>query len=118
MVLSENEQASTHLAILEEYLSRKPEQDCFIGLINDQYFNVYWESVPTTSEDDLSVVTTIEPSGMVKIDNILEYPEDKTFLHNLNGLFSSARGRPASINGRSISFPMILDFVWITVLAD
>lgn len=87
-----------------------------VPAINDQYFNLYWNSVPeTTNEEDLAVVLTIEPSGTVKIENVLKYPEDRTLLHNLNDLCTSARGRPASMNGRSVSSPMVLNLNWITV---
>jgi hypothetical protein len=86
--------------------------------INPQYFNNYWDSVPeTVGKEDLSIVTTVEPSGTVKIENVLEYPEDKSLLDGLN-IFDSARGRPGSRNGKSISLPMVLKFSRLTVFGS
>jgi len=87
--------------------------------IHDGYFNNFWDSVPETTEDeDLSVVTTIEPSGAVKFENVLEYPQDNSMLDIFIDTVTSARGRPGSVKGRSVTLPMVINAIRITVWSD
>jgi hypothetical protein len=87
--------------------------------IHDGYFNNFWDSVPETTEDeDLSVVTTVEPSGAVKLENVLEYPQDNDVLNNFIDTVTSARGRPGSVKGRSVTLPMVIKAIRITVFSD
>ncbi len=87
--------------------------------INDLYFNHFWDSIPEISDEEFfSVVTTIDSGGTVTLENVLDYPEDKTLITSLNDMIRSARGRPASMNGKSISSPTVLNLSWITVSPD
>jgi hypothetical protein len=87
--------------------------------IHDLYFNIFWDSVPEiTDEEDLSVSATIEPSGEVKFENVLEYPQDDDMLNIFIDTVTSARGRPGSVKGRTVSLPMVFNASWITVWSD
>lgn len=83
--------------------------------INDQYYIPFWDSIPkTTHEEDFSIVFAIDPSGTVRAEKVLEYPEDEALLQNLNVL-EYARGRPGSLNGKYVPSPMVVNFNYSTV---
>lgn len=90
--------------------------------IHDLNFLNFWESVPEiTDEGDLSVSTTIEPSGTVKFENVLEYPQNNQNNNMLDvfiDMLTSARGSPGSIKGRSVSLRAVFNASWITVRSD
>ena len=77
--------------------------------IDDMYFILLGESIlGAADEESFKVVTTIDSSGTAKIVNVLERPYDQSTLKNFNSVLISARCRPASINGRTISQPMVI----------
>ncbi|MEJ2110961.1 MAG: zf-HC2 domain-containing protein [Acidobacteriota bacterium] len=83
--------------------------------IDDQYYLPFWDSIPeTTHEEDFSVVFAVDPSGTVRAENVLEYPDDETLLQSLN-VIEFARGRPGSLNGKYVPSPMVVNFNYSTV---
>jgi hypothetical protein len=101
------------------YLEQYKEQLWQDPAINDLYYDWYMDSVPETEDDEnLSVVFAVEANGTVKIENVLQQPEDETFLHILYEVFTSARGRPGSRNGKSVPSLMFSNFNWVTVFAS
>ena len=83
--------------------------------IDDQYYLPFWDSIPETiQEENFSVVFAVDPSGTVRAENVLEYPDDETLLQNLN-FIESARGRPGSLNGKYVPSPMVVNFNYSVV---
>jgi len=84
--------------------------------IHDLYFLNYGMSIPKTGNDDsFSVVTLVEPTGVAKIQNILEYPSDRSLLASFVEMISSARCRPATRNGEAVASHLVLMFSKVTV---
>lgn len=84
--------------------------------INDLYLLNFGQSVSRSGKDDtLSVVTVVDRSGAVKIQNVLENPEDKALLNSFNSMLTNARCRPASVNGRAVDSHLVLAFTKISV---
>lgn len=93
----------------ERITRKKPE-------INDEYFLNYGLNASISGRDDtFSVDTVVDRSGAVKIQNVLEYPADQSLLSNFNNMMSSARGRPASKNGRAVRSHLVLTYSQISV---
>lgn len=84
--------------------------------IDDLYYILFGESISTAAdEESFKVGIVIDSSGTAKIENILEHPDDQSLLESFNSVLTSARCRPASINGRTISQPMVMNISKITV---
>lgn len=102
---------------IEQFI--KNAQD--VPAVDDQWYILFGESISSkTDNDDLSVVTTIDTSGSAKLDIVLEYPDDHEVLKNLNNAISAARGRPAMMNGRTVSssLPMIFNYIYVYSQSD
>jgi hypothetical protein len=83
---------------------------------NDLYLLNYSQSMPHSGGDDtFSVVMEIDRNGAAKIQNVLQYPEDKALLNNFNTMFMNARSRPASLNGRAVDSHLVLTFSKVSV---
>ncbi|HSW39391.1 MAG TPA: zf-HC2 domain-containing protein [Acidobacteriota bacterium] len=84
--------------------------------INDLYFLNFTQNINWTGNNDtFSVVTVVDPNGSVKIENILEAPRDRDLLQAFYEMITSARCRPASRNGRTVSSHMIFTFDKVSV---
>jgi hypothetical protein len=84
--------------------------------INDLYFLNFGQSIPQMGKDDtFSVVTVVDRSGAAKIQNVLQYPDDRNLLSNFNEMISSVRCRPASENGQAVPSHLVLMFSKISV---
>jgi hypothetical protein len=84
--------------------------------INDEYFLKFGQNASETGGDDtFSVVTVVDRSGAVKIQNVLEYPADQSLLSSFNNMMASARCRPASKNGRAVTSHIVLTYSQISV---
>jgi putative zinc finger protein len=85
-------------------------------MINDLYLLNFGESAMRSGDDDtFSVVTMVDRSGAAKIQNVLEYPADRTLLTDFNSMLISARCRPAIQNGRAVDARMVMSFSKIYV---
>jgi hypothetical protein len=85
-------------------------------MINDLYLLNYGQSVSRSGKDDtLSVLTVVDRSGAVKIQNVLENPEDKALLNSFNSMLANARCRPASVNGHAVDSHLVLTFSKVSV---
>ncbi len=74
-----------------------------------------WPQEFTTQDGTISVVTVVDRSGTVKIQNVLEYPADNNLLTKFNDMIESARARPASQNGRAVDAHLVMTFSKISV---
>jgi len=84
--------------------------------INNLYILEFGENVSKTGKDDsFSVVTEVDRSGSAKIQNVLQYPEDRDLLDNFNEMISIARCRPASENGHAVASHLVFMFSTISV---
>jgi hypothetical protein len=84
--------------------------------INDQYLMDFGQSVSQAGKDEnFTVVTEIDRRGSAKIQKVLEHPQDPGLLSNFNEVISSARFRPASQNGQTVSSHMVFMFSKISV---
>lgn len=84
--------------------------------INDLYFVKFEEgNSEKDSEDTLSVVTTVDPSGDAKIQNVLEYPNNKDLLVKFSEMIESAKCRPASRNGKAVPSHIVLTYSTVSV---
>jgi hypothetical protein len=86
--------------------------DPTVPAMDHQYYHylgdLVGESFSTSIENEgISLLATVDSSGTATIENVLEYPEDLDLLQNLSTVITSARYRPASINGRPVSSPFI-----------
>ncbi len=80
-------------------------------MINDQYLSDFSQSVSHVGNDDnLSVLAAVDRSGAAKVEDVLEYPEDQTFMSNIIEGINSSRCRPASENGRTVVSHLVLIF--------
>ena len=87
--------------------------------IHDLNFNGFWDSIPQmTDVGDLAVAARIEPSGEVKFEYVLEYPQNDNLLDVFIDTVTSARGRPGSVMGRTVSVQTVFNASWITVWSD
>lgn len=87
--------------------------------IHDLNFNGFWDSIPQiTDGGDLAVAARVDPSGEVKFEYVLEYPQDNHLLDIFIDTVTSARGRPGSVKGRTVSLPTVFNASWITVWSD
>ena len=85
-------------------------------MINDLYLLNFSQSISREGQDDtLSVDAVVDTSGAAKIQNVLEYPADRTLLNDFNSMLASARCRPASVNGRAVASHLVLTFSKISV---
>ncbi len=84
-------------------------------MINDLYLLNFGQSMRSGEDDTFSVVTMVDRSGAAKIQNVLEYPADKTLLTDFNSMLSSARCRPAIQNGRAVDSHLVMSFSKISV---
>jgi hypothetical protein len=82
--------------------------------INDQYLVEYAQSI-SGKDDTFSVLAAVDPSGAAKIQNVLQYPDDQSWLSNLNEMISSAPCRPATENGEAVSSHMVMVFSKVSV---
>jgi len=84
--------------------------------INDLYFVNFGQNHAQNGKDDgFSVVTEVDGSGVAKIENVLEYPDDHDLLANFSDMISSARCRPASKNGQAVKSRMVMMYSKISV---
>lgn len=84
--------------------------------INDLYLLNFGQTASRTAQDGtVSVVTVVDRSGAVKIQNVLEYPADSNLLAEFNDMLQSARARPASQNGRAVDAHLVMTFSKISV---
>ena len=84
--------------------------------INSLYFVRLEESNSAAGDaDTLTVVTMIDPSGEAKIQDVLEYPNDKRMLIKFNEMISSAKCRPASQNGKAVSSHIVMTYSTVSV---
>jgi hypothetical protein len=84
--------------------------------INDLYFVIFEEGNSTKEKSDtLTVVTAIDPSGVAKIQDVLEYPTDKNTLIKYNEMISSAKYRPASKNGKAVPSFIVMTYSTVSV---
>jgi len=84
--------------------------------MNDLYFVNFGQSTSRAGKDDnFSVVMAVDPSGIAKIQSVLEYPSDTTLLADLSSMIKSARCRPAIQNGRAVESHMVLSFSSVSV---
>lgn len=85
-------------------------------MINDLYLLNFGQSVSRQGRDDtFSVVIVVDRSGAAKIQNVAEYPEDRTLLSSFNSMLVNARYRPASLNGRAVDSHLVLTFSKVSV---
>jgi hypothetical protein len=68
-----------------------------------------------TDSDSFSVLTMVDRSGAAKIENVIEYPQDRDLLHSFTDIIESARCRPGSMNGRTVPAPLFLIFDQVSV---
>lgn len=82
--------------------------------LNALYLVEYGDSVFRTSaagqDDNVSVAATVDRSGAAKVERVLEHPTDKMMLTSFLGLIASARFRPASKNGQTVSSTVVCTF--------
>jgi hypothetical protein len=84
--------------------------------INDQYLMDFGQSISQTGKDDsLKVLTEVDRSGSARIKKVLEHPADQDLLNNFNEVISSARFRPGSENGQTVSSYLVLIFSKVSV---
>lgn len=84
--------------------------------INDLYLLQFAQNNSQEGkEENMAVVTEIDQSGAPKIQNVLEYPEDRDLLNNFTEMISSARCRPASKDGETVPSHMVLLYNHISV---
>jgi hypothetical protein len=87
--------------------------------LDPQYLIAYGDSVSRTAEtredDTFSVVTTVDRRGSGKVETVLEHPSDQTLLTAFRWLIASARFRPASENGQTVSSPVVFTFSTVFV---
>ncbi len=84
--------------------------------INVLYLLSFGESVSKSPVDDsFSVVTRVDRNGAAQIQGVLEYPRDRTLLSDFHAMISSARCRPASLNGRAVDSLMVFSFSKVSV---
>ncbi len=84
--------------------------------INDLYFVDYAQSVSRVGSDDsFAVLVEVDRRGSAKIQNVLEYPADKTLLADFNYMITNARSRPASQNGHAVDSRMVMSFSKVSV---
>ena len=72
----------------------------------------------TTGNNDLAIVTNVDSSGTGKLDYVIDYPEDLDLLPGLYTAIASANYRPARMNGRSVTSPLVLLINNITVFNE
>lgn len=86
-----------------------PGRDVQLSAIHYRYLDELGKSNPQYAEDDtLSVVATIDPVGIPKMQTVLESPSDQNLLRSVNEVISSARCRPASKNGQAVASYLVL----------
>jgi hypothetical protein len=109
------------LANLGMHSSQLPQQQPIIvsrnnPAINDLYYVIFEEGNASTEEEDtLTVVAAVDPSGMAKIQNVIEYPTDKNTLIKFNEMISSAKYRPASQNGKAVASYIVMTYSTVSV---
>jgi hypothetical protein len=85
--------------------------------INDRYLLDFGQYVANSGENDtLTVVTSIDPNGIAKIEDVLVYPADRTLLGNFNKMITTVPFRPARMkNGQAVPSQLIFKFYRISV---
>jgi hypothetical protein len=97
-------------------LQLQPQQTKTTPAINDEYLFNFGQSVSRGGDNDnFSVVTVVDQSGSAKIQDVLQYPTDRTLLNSFNEMISTARCRPASQNGKAVPSHLVLMFSKISV---
>jgi hypothetical protein len=108
------------LANLGMHSSQTPQQQFILvsknnPAINSLYFARLEEGSTAEDADTLTVVTTIDPSGEAKIQDVLEYPNNKNMLIKFNEMISSAKCRPASKNGKAVPSHIVMTYSTVSV---
>jgi len=84
--------------------------------INGLYLLSIGQDAMRTSQDGtFSVVTVVDRMGAARIQDVLEYPADRTLLAEFSNMISSARCKPARLNGRAVDSFLVLTFSKISV---
>jgi len=84
--------------------------------INNQSLSNFGQTISQAGDDyDFSVVTYVDPSGLAKIQSVLEYPNAESFLNNFNKVIASCRFAPARKNGEAVPSYMVLMFSKVSV---
>jgi hypothetical protein len=84
--------------------------------INGLYLVDFGQNALRSAPDDtFSVVTKVDKTGAAKIQNVLEYPADVALLTEFNRMITSARCRPARLNGRAVDSFLVLTFSKVSV---
>ncbi len=85
--------------------------------INDLYIVKFGQDASRNgnADDTFSVVASVDRKGVAKIQNVLEYSADSSLLNEFSDMISSARFRPASLNGRAVDSRMVFTFSKISV---
>lgn len=84
--------------------------------INGLYLlSIGQDAMKSSQDGTFSVVTAIDRMGAARIQNVLEYPADRTLLAEFSNMISSARCRPARLNGRAVDSVLVLTFSKISV---
>jgi hypothetical protein len=79
--------------------------------INDLYLLYFGESVAHAGEEDtLSILTAVDPSGTATVQDVLEYPADRTLLSSFNEMITAARFRPAISNGQAVHSHLVFTY--------
>jgi hypothetical protein len=84
--------------------------------INGLYLlSIGQDAMKTAQDGTFSVVTAVDRMGSARIQDVLEYPADGTLLAEFTNMISSARCRPARLNGRAVDSFLVLTFSKISV---
>lgn len=84
--------------------------------INGLYLVDFGQAALRSSQDDsFSVVAKVDRTGAARIQNVIEYPVDQNLLAEFNQMITSARCRPARLNGRAVDSFLVLTFSKISV---
>jgi len=84
--------------------------------INPLYLLDFGQNAVSSAQNDtFSVVTAVDRNGSARIEDVIEYPVDGALLAAFNDMISSARCRPARLNGRAVDSILVLTFSKISV---
>jgi hypothetical protein len=79
--------------------------------ISPLYLLEFGQNISRAGQDDnFTVVTAVDRSGAAKVETVLEHPSDKNLLATFRGLIASARFRPKSENGQTVTSPLVFTF--------